>query len=255
MTPRVFVACEYSGTVRDAFLKRGIFAVSCDVLPTESPLGSTLGGVPIHYQHDVLEVLGEVAGGFNVLIAHPPCTYLTCAAEWAYNDRQTKNIRPGTLTGAARRAAREDALDFVRELWAVPIRYKALENPVGVLSTRWRAPSQIIQPHDYGDDASKTTCLWLAGLPPLAPTEKVRGRLVCCGATYHYNAGEFALCPRCGGRNRPRERWANQTDSGQNREPPGVDRGKIRSKFYPGWADAMAQQWGDYLATQQENAP
>jgi hypothetical protein len=156
---RVLVACEYSGRVRDAFIAAGHDAMSCDLLPTEAT-GN-------HYCGDVRDVLGD---GWDLMIAHPPCTYLTVAAEWAYKEVQTKRIKPGTLIGQARRDAREEAIAFVMMLANAPIERIAIENPVGVLSTSWREPDQFIQPYEYGDDASKKTCLWLKNLPRLAPT-------------------------------------------------------------------------------------
>ena len=213
---KVLVACEYSGRVRDAFRARGHYAVSCDVLPTDA--------AGPHHQGDVLEILDQ---GWDLMIAHPPCTYLTIAAEWAYKDEQTKKIKPGTLIGEARRRAREEAIAFVMALANSPIRRIAIENPVGVLSTVWREPDQFIQPYEYGDDASKKTCLWLKNLPRLVPTSFAPPRLALSADSRSYSL-----------------RWGNQTDSGQNKEPPSDDRWKIRSTTWQGWADAMATQWG-----------
>lgn len=213
---RVLVACEYSGRVRDAFLARGHYAMSCDLLPSDAP--------GPHHQGDVRDVLYD---DWDLLIAHPPCTYLTNAAEWAYNDVQKKKIQPGTLIGEARRQAREEAIQFVRLLADCGIARIAIENPVGVLSTRWREPDQFIQPYEYGSDASKKTCLWLKNLPRLVPTGFHAPR----------------LAPSADGRSYSL-RWGNQTDSGQNREAPSDDRWKIRSTTWQGWADAMADQWG-----------
>jgi len=213
---KVLVACEYSGRVRDAFRALGHYAVSCDVLPTDSD--------GPHHQGDVLEILSH---GWDLMIAHPPCTYLTIAAEWAYKDEQTKKIKPGTLVGEARRKAREEAIAFVMALANAPIRRIAIENPVGVLSTVWREPDQFIQPYEYGDDASKKTCLWLKNLPRLTPTAFAPPRLA-----FSSDCRSYSL------------RWGNQTDSGQNKEPPSDDRWKIRSTTWQGWADAMASQWG-----------
>lgn len=209
---RVLIACESSGRVRDAFLALGHDAMSCDLLPTESP--------GPHYQGNVIDVIG---GGWDLMIAHPPCTYLTSAAEWAYTDGPYHQaVKPGTLTGAARREAREQALDFFVSLWHAPVARIAVENPVGIVSSRIGKPSQIIQPHQFGEDASKQTCLWLLNLPKLTPTAHIAPRMV-----------------------KGRPRWANQTDSGQNRLSPGPDRWKIRSATYPGIAAAMASQWGN----------
>jgi hypothetical protein len=213
---RVLIACEYSGRVRDAFAALGHEAMSCDLLPTETP-GN-------HYQGNVLDVIGD---GWDLMIAHPPCTYLTIAAEWAYQDVQKKKIKPETLIGSARRAAREDAIRFVIALANSPIEKIAIENPVGVLSSRWREPDQFIQPYEYGDDASKKTCLWLKNLPRLLPTEFAAPRLALSADCRSYSL-----------------RWGNQTDSGQNKEPPSDERWKIRSTTWTGWAAAMASQWG-----------
>lgn len=261
---RVLVACEYSGKVRDAFMRAGHEAVSCDLLPTESP--------GIHYQGDVLDILDgwspvqfscdcdpngdgwcltsdidlseckcygptmddveykEVNGillarpiknpQWDLMIAHPPCTYLTIAAEWAYKEIQTKKLSPDKLYGRARLAAREDAIGFVLRLMNAPIHRICIENPIGVLSSRIRKPDQIIQPYNFGHDASKQTCLWLKNLPPLFPTEFVEPRIV-----------------------DGKPRWGNQTDSGQNKLPPSKDRWKERSETYSGIAYAMADQW------------
>lgn len=213
---KVLIACEYSGRVRDAFIRAGHDAISCDFLPSDS--------TGPHYQGDVREILND---GFDLMIAHPTCTYLTIAAEWAYKEIQTKKIKPGTLIGEARKEAREKAIEFVKELASAPIGKIAIENPVGVLSTRWREPDQFIQPYEYGDDASKKTCLWLDGLPPLKPTEFHVPRLA---KTKNGKGYSF--------------RWGNQTDSGQNKEPPSDNRWKIRSTTWQGWANAMANQWG-----------
>lgn len=211
---RVLVACEYSGTVRDALNARGHSALSCDTLPTDSP--------GAHYQGDVRDILGD---GWHTLLAFPPCTYLTVSAEWCYRDKQTKNIKPGTLIGAERRQAREQALEFVLDLMTAPVPRTLIENPVGVIGSRIRKADQYIQPYEFGDDASKRTGLWLDGLPPLEPTEYVPPRLV-----------------------NGKSRWSNQTDSGQNILGPSADRGKIRGKTYPGIAAAMADQYGALAA-------
>ena len=196
---RVLVACESSGTVRDAFIRAGHYAASCDLLPSESPLGD-------HFQCNVLDILDH---DWDLLIAHPPCTYLSVSGmHWT-----TRGLRDPKLT--------EDALEFARALMDAPIEKIAIENPVSVISSRIRKPDQIIQPYQFGHDASKKTCLWLKNLPLLKPTNHIPGRSV---------NGKL--------------RWANQTDSGQNRLPPSKDRWKIRSQTYWGIAQAMAEQWG-----------
>ncbi len=194
---RVLIACESSGTVRDAFKQIGHYAMSCDLLPTEVE-GN-------HYQGDVFDILGD---GWDLLIAHPPCTYL-CSSGMHWT---TRGLRDPKLT--------EDALLFVQRLLAAPIQRIAIENPVGAISTRIRKPDQIIQPYQFGDDASKKTCLLIKGLSVLEHTEYIEPRIV-----------------------NGKPRWANQTDSGQNKLAPSVDRWKERSKTYQGIARAMANQW------------
>ena len=216
---RVLVGCEYSGRVRNAFRDKGVEAWSCDLLPSDDCS-------PYHLQGDVFQF---VAMGFDLAIFHPPCTYLTASAEWCYRDTQNKAMSPGVLYGTERRQAREAAIAFVVKLSELPIHYIAIENPVGVLSSRWRKPDQFIQPYAFGEDASKKTCLWLKNLPLLRPTSYVEPRLV--------QASNGILRPR----------WGNQTDSGQNKEPPSKDRWKTRSTTWQGWADAMAEQWGGLL--------
>jgi len=215
---RILVACEYSGTVRDAFAALGHSAESCDILPSDSPGG-------IHHQRDVREILGD---GYSMMIAHPPCTYLTTSAEWAYkDDGDGRNIKPGTLIGAERRAARAEALDFVRDLMAAPVDRWAIENPKSVISGQIRKADQMIQPYQFGHDHSKQTCLWLHELPKLEadPADYVEPRL-------EQYKGKTV------------KRWSNQCPSGADRTGPSADRWKLRSTFFSGVARAMAEQWG-----------
>ena len=220
---KVLIACEYSGRVRDAFLKKGHDATSCDLLPTESP--------GPHYQGNVFDIIYD---RWDLLIAHPPCTYLTCAAEWAFSDKpmingKPRNMKSGTLIGVQRRQAREDALTFVSELYQLRhIPRICIENPVGVINKELMVmpKPQYVQQYWFGEDDSKKTGLWLKNLNPLTPTDYIEPRLVCCGEKM------------------PRPRWGNQTDSGQNKLPPGADRWKLRSTTPQGLADAMADQWG-----------
>lgn len=199
---KVLVACEYSGKVRDAFTALGHDAISCDLLPTESE-GK-------HYQGDVFDIINQ---GFDLMIAHPPCTYLSVSGlHW--NKR---------VEGRAEKT--EEALKFVQALMDADIPLICVENPISCISTRIRKPSQVIQPHHFGHDASKKTCLWLKGLPLLTPTLTVAPRIV-----------------------DGKPRYANQTDSGQNKLAPSADRWKERSTTYQGIADAMASQWGGIYA-------
>ena len=194
---RVLVACEYSGTVRDAFIRAGHYAASCDLLASESPLGD-------HYQCSVLDILDH---GWDLMIAHPPCTHLAVS---------------GAAHFARKAVEQAEALDFVRQLLDAPIPRIALENPVSIISSRIRKPDQIVQPYQFGHDASKKTCLWLKGLPLLRPTQMVEPRMI-----------------------DGKPRWENQTNSGQNRLGPSPDRWKKRSTTFQGIADAMATQWGN----------
>lgn len=151
---RVLVACEFSGRVRDAFRARGHDAFSCDLMPSEA------GGA--HFVGDVRHLL---RGSWDLLIAHPPCTYLAVSGARWFKDRQ------------AEQAA---ALEFVRVLMNAPIPRIAIENPVSVISSRIRKPDQVIQPWQHGHGETKGTCLWLKNLPKLTPSNVVEGRADVC---------------------------------------------------------------------------
>lgn len=148
---RVLVACEYSGTVRDAFLSAGHDAMSCDLLPTDAD--------GPHYQGDVRDVLND---GWDLMIAHPPCTHLAVSGARWFKDKQVEQA---------------EALAFVRLLMDAPVPRIAIENPVSVISSRIRKPDQTIQPWQFGHGETKATCLWLKGLPKLTPTNIVDGRV------------------------------------------------------------------------------
>jgi hypothetical protein len=149
-TMRVLVACEYSGAVRDAFIRAGHDAMSCDLLPTD-----VLGP---HYQGNVLDVIGD---GWDLMIAHPPCTHLAVSGARWFKEKQKEQA---------------EALDFVRLLLAAPVPSIALENPVSIISSRIRKPDQVVQPWQFGHGETKATCLWLKNLPLLQPTNIVEGR-------------------------------------------------------------------------------
>jgi hypothetical protein len=184
---RVLVACEFSGIVRDAFRAAGHDALSCDLLPSERP--------GPHYQGDVEDLLLDA---WDLMIAHPPCTHLAVS---------------GARYFAAKRPQQEAALDFVRLLMDAPIPRICIENPISVISTRIKKPTQIVQPWQFGHGETKATCLWLTDLPPLVPTNIVTGR----AATVH-------------------------------RMAPSPTRWKDRSRTYTGLAAAMATQWGSLCA-------
>lgn len=188
---RVLIACEFSGIVREAFTKQGHKAVSCDILPSE------LEGE--HIQDDVLKHLSD---GWDLMIAFPPCTHLAVSgAAWFYRKQKEQAA----------------ALEFIRALLNAPIPKIALENPVGVISTYIRKPDQIIQPYQFGHEASKKTCLWLKNLPLLVPTKLV-------------SKGEFITY--ASGRRMPK--WYAELRG----------KGQERSRTFTGIAEAMATQWG-----------
>lgn len=149
---KVLIACEYSGTVRDAFLAAGHQALSCDLLPTETPRP--------HYQGDVRDILDD---GWDLMIAHPPCTHLAVSGARHFAAKLASGVQ-------------DEALDFVRLLLDAPIDQIALENPVSIISSRIRKSDQIIQPWQFGHGETKATCLWLKNLPLIAPTNIVDGR-------------------------------------------------------------------------------
>jgi site-specific DNA-cytosine methylase len=181
---KVLVACEFSGRVREAFRARGHDAWSCDTSTTEIP----------SEKHIQARIETVNVSSFDLMIAHPPCTYLAVSgARWF----------------AGRMKEQDEAAGFFLKLWNAPVKRIALENPIGVMSTRFRKSDQIIQPWQYGHGETKATCLWLKNLPLLKPTNIVNGR--------------------------------NQR---VHHEPPSPDRWKNRSRTYTGIADAMADQWG-----------
>ncbi|RYE15856.1 MAG: DNA cytosine methyltransferase [Sphingobacteriaceae bacterium] len=170
--------------------------MSCDLLASDTP--------GPHYQGDVFDIIDD---GFDLMIAHPPCTYL-CSSGLHWNNRRPEKA-----------LETEKAIEFVQSLMSANIPKIALENPIGCLSTRYRKPDCIIQPFQHGHPESKATCLWLKNLPVLQPTNTITK-------------------PANG-------RWNNQTASGQNNLGPSKDRWKIRSTTYQGIANAMADQWGE----------
>ena len=195
---KILVACEESQIVTKAFRAKGHEAFSCDIIPCS-------GGHPEwHIQDDVLKHLNN---GWDMMIAHPPCTYLTISANKWYKDQPPR--KSGTLVGAARREAREEAVEFFMQLMTADIERIAVENPIGVMSTRYRKPDQVIQPWQYGHGETKATCLWLKNLPVLQPTNVVDGR-----------------------------------EQRMHRLPNTPERAKLRSKTFPGIAEAFADQWG-----------
>ncbi len=187
---RVLIACEFSGITREMFRKYGHDAYSCDLLDTETR------DKTYHLKGDVRDFKHHPDGGpWDLMVAFPPCTYLAVSGARWFKDRAEEQ---------------EDAIAFIKELMDFPIDRIALENPIGVLSTKYRKPDQIVQPYQFGHGETKATCLWLKNLPLLKPTRNVKGRV-------------------------PKVHW----------ESPGPNRWKNRSRTKKGLARAMAKQWTD----------
>ena len=208
---RVLVACEESQAVTKELRKLGHEAFSCDLLPCS-------GGHPEwHYQQDVFEVIEK---GWDMMIAHPPCTFLAVSgARWLYNKDGSKNEE--------RWKNQAEALDFVQRLMDAPIDKIAIENPISVISSQIRKPDQIIQPWMFGDKAQKSTCLWLENLPKLEPTDIVE-------------KGEFIEFISKKGVKKKQPKW--YFDALKQAKTP-AERRTLRSKTFKGIAEAMAKQW------------
>ena len=203
---KVLIACEYSGRVREAFRKLGHDAWSCDLLPADD-------NSPYHIQGDVMEILEQ---GWDLMIAHPPCTHLAVSGARWFKEKQADGRQ-------------QEALDFVQMLLDAPIERIALENPVSIISSRIRKPTQIIQPWQFGHAETKATCLWLKNLPKLEPTNIVE-------PDYMRNPdGSFKLDKK--GKRYSRIHYMSRSLKGE-------ERWKLRSLTYQGIADAMAEQWG-----------
>lgn len=205
---KVLIACEYSGTVRDAFIKRGHQAISCDILPTDVP--------GPHYQGNVFDLIDDRnSNGWDLMIAHPPCTYLTVTGN--------KWMKPEFADRFPdRHKQRQEALEFFKRLFECNIPRVCLENPVGVVSTMYKKPTQYVHPWQFGDPHSKKTGLWLRNLPALIPTKIVEPQF------YTYKDG------------RKDPVWHMES-----MKLPPLERMKFRSKTYQGIADAMADQWNN----------
>lgn len=218
---RVGVACEFSQVVVEAFRAAGHEAWSCDLVPT-------LGNPAWHYREDARVFIER---GWDLLIAHPPCTYLCNSSVWALH-KVPPNPSPGVLYREARWAAMKEGAAFFKALLDAPVERIAVENPVMHRYAReiiGAGHTQIVQPWQFGEDASKATGLWLKGLPKLRPTAEVAPRIV-----------------------DGKKRWGNQTDGGQNKLTPSEERAALRATTYRGIARAMAAQWGGLGAATAE---
>lgn len=214
---KIGIFCETSGALRRRFRDAGHDAWSFDLLPAED------GETEFHVIGDAIEA--AYGQKWDMGIFHPSCTYLTSSGlHWNHR-----------VPGRAEKT--EHAITFACKLWEAPIRRKVLENPIGrlgpVMLERYGIRPQIIQPNQFGDDASKATCLWLHNVPPLRPTRLASPRFV--NVNGHDLLGQPIGTPR----------WSNQTDSGQNKLAPSADRWKDRSRTYPGLAEAAVAQWGN----------
>jgi hypothetical protein len=203
---RILIACEFSGTVREAFRKLGHDAWSCDIIPSDD-------NSPYHIQGDVLDIINN---GWDMMIAHPPCTRLTVTGNKWYKPEYADRF-PNIHN------ERDEAIEFFMKLVNAPIGRICIENPIGIMSTKYKKPNQIIQPYQFGHEASKATCLWLKGLQKLEHTNIV-------------NKGEFVEF-KSGKR---MSKW--YCDAAKF---PSKQREKIRNKTFQGIADAMAEQWGN----------
>jgi len=210
---KILIACEYSGVVRDAFIKRGFNAISCDLLPTESP--------GPHIQGSVLEILNE---GWDMMIAHPPCNYISYAGTQVWN-KSGKVFK------------RLEALHFFAKLWEAPIDKICLENPKSCASPVIAKYTQEIQPYYFGDCQMKTTWLWLKNLPPLE------------------YAIEDELFQKKSASNKPMPLSLDSTGKKRYFSDSKIRDAKERAKFWPGIAQAMAEQWGNYLFARQDAEP
>ena len=205
---RILIACEESQTITKAFRELGFIAFSCDLKPCSG------GYEEWHLQGDALRYADNDL--WDLIIAHPPCTFLSASgARWLHDPRYPNRLQD-----------REEAAEFFMKFVNLRCRHIAIENPVGYMSTRYKKPTQIIQPYQFGEPYRKTTCLWLKGLPKLEPTN-----IVDCGEIQTTKSGKRV------------PKW--YTDALKAKTPE--ERRTIRSKTFVGIAKAMAKQWGDYL--------
>tara|TARA_R110002020_G_scaffold34375_2_gene104643 strand:+ start:1173 stop:1847 length:675 start_codon:yes stop_codon:yes gene_type:complete len=211
---KVLIACEESQSICKEFRNLGHEAYSCDLLPCSG------GHKDWHIQGDALEQ--AYSGNYDLMVAHPPCTYLAVSGNrWLYNKDGSKNTE--------RWNNQAKALDFVKALMSAPIKHIALENPISVISSNIRKPDQIVQPWMFGDEAQKSTCLWLKNLPLLKPTNIV-------------GKGEFIEFISKDGNKKKQPKW--YFEALQKAKTP-EERRTLRSKTFPGMAKAIADQWGN----------
>ena len=210
----VLIACEFSGTIRREFRKLGHNAISCDLVEAED-------NSPYHHCGDVREIIN--AEQWDLMIAHPPCTYLTLAGNRWFKPEYAEKY-------PTRQQDRQDAIDFFMELYNADIPHIAVENPIGIMSSHFRKPDQIIQPWQFGDPFQKSTCLWLKNLPKLAPTNVV-------------DKGEMYEFVSKKGVKKRQPKWYFDALLGKSPE----ERQKIRNTTFPGIAKAIAEQYSKFV--------
>jgi hypothetical protein len=219
----ILIACEESQAVTIELRKLWLEAFSCDILPTSGLHPEW------HIQGNVLEILHDPK--WKAVIAFPPCTHLSVSGAHLFKQKIADGRQPA-------------AVDFFMQFANLKVPF-CIENPIGIMSTRWRKPDQVVQPWMFGHSESKATCLWLNGLPVLTPTiiadfSKYRCK---CGSVFSESLGKYGCCPDI----EAKPLWDNMTPSGQNKLGPSANRASLRSKTYPGIAQAMATQWYETL--------
>lgn len=245
---KVFIGMETSGVMRRAFQDAGHHAISCDYLACQDQaepfqlINEVIDHGGGHLCGDVFTMLKKLRWqGWvpDLAIFHPDCTYFTVSAAWAFKDPDFERypgigyhmkLKAGTLVGKDRRERQAADLEIIHKIQKLTIKTKIVENPIGQLSTLWMRPSDIVQPYEFGDDASKATCLWILD----ENGERVMTKLDRDPALY--------VPPTL--RPNGKSYWANQTDTGQNRLPPAADRWQDRADTYPGIASAIVKKWG-----------
>ena len=215
---KILIACEESQAVCKEFRMLGFEAYSCDILDCS-------GGHPEwHIKQDVIEVIN--GGGYDVMIAFPPCTHLTVSGAMHFEQKRKDGRQ-------------QQGVDFFMAMINAPIKHIAVENPMGIMSTVYKKPTQIIQPYYFGDEAQKTTCLWLKNLPPLYHNDAPN---LFDDVVTHSGKGEMIEFISKKGVKKRQPKWYADALKLKSDE-----RSKVRSKTFPGIAKAMAKQWGDYL--------
>ena len=216
---KILIACEESDEVRSRFEKLGFDAWSCDLQENRNPKAK-------HYKGDVFDIIKE---GWDAMVAFPPCTHLACSGA-AWFEQKKKDGR------------QKQGIDFFLNLVNAPIKHIAVENPVGIMSKLYKQPTQKIQPYFFGDQAQKTTCLWLKNLPPLYHNAAPN---LFDDIVTHVNKGEFfEWIDGKTGKKKKQALWCYNAALTNHKNGT---RAKIRSKTFPGIAEAMANQWGKYL--------